>query len=903
MAINMQRMDDAAMGEMPLEQVLAPVPLPPELSGDIMTSDQMIPPAVWSEEPFGLEVTQGPILGEGDMMPLQRVSSLHLPPILREREEPDVADLLMCQLVMGRPLRPAVTDLLMCQLVMDRPLRPAVADLLMCQLAMQQVGYDTSERDEAMLQLMDARQRQFTIPTTATTITNTPTTIKNTTNNNTAPTITTITPSRPCTEGAMTPQEETRPCAMHGGGYDTSGRGQAMRELTDTMQRQFPIPTAATTIKKNTTITNITTTIKNTTTTITNTPQAMHGGGYDTSGRDHAMRRDQAMRELTDAMQRQLELLTRAVGDLRDERKSLRNSVLALVDRDGVPPPMAQHDAATQQMYNPQRPQTTMNPTPDDIRRFMDLPATTDFGDPNAFSGGPQAVLCEPGSVPSRMVDALPDDVQQLLRRRGPPRGLSATPIDLAIEAKDPRMASDVVFQFLAYRHHDTLNAPTNVQSIYFTFQFYHFPPTTSEMAYLVQPPPLPPTQNAQGSINRGDDTFATEQMEASLSSTRILVTNHPMKKGAGITLKYNVDGTLEPLSSGQTLEQAAFETAMQFAQYLGAKKLSVDVWDGESLLQIGTATLDLQSLLRQGRDFAELLVEVPILDQSMVLPELIGTATLDLQSLLRQGRDFAELLVEVPSKTKAWCCLKWFEGLGGRVPKYNPEQDQNNFSKMQSRTSTIKYTPLSLSAAPSQDQNKIRTSTLVQSAISTPKYTPKSMSAAPSQDQNKYSEDQNKYSEAAGSFGPGGTNDTRSPTILSKGSIVVRLINIGREPKNMIPGPRRDLDNKSGPKKVRVRVRPAWEVRGPIQKELANGDGIYNSIMQDGERFLTDEMDVHGRPIKRQHGMRDSGPGPSNFDPYPHRDDVLRESGTHGPAFGRPGSSKDFGFAGSAVP
>ena len=38
------------------------------------------------------------------------------------------------------------------------------------------------------------------------------------------------------------------------------------------------------------------------------------------------------MRELTSAMARQLELLTAAVGELRDERKCLRNSVLALTD-------------------------------------------------------------------------------------------------------------------------------------------------------------------------------------------------------------------------------------------------------------------------------------------------------------------------------------------------------------------------------------------------------------------------------------------------------------------------------------------------------------------------------------------------------------------------------------------
>lgn len=39
--------------------------------------------------------------------------------------------------------------------------------------------------------------------------------------------------------------------------------------------------------------------------------------------------------------------------------------------------------------------------------------------------------------------------------------------------------------------------------------------------------------------------------------------------------------------------------------------------------MQIGTAAVDLQSLLRQGREFAELLVEVPIMDQSCVATEM----------------------------------------------------------------------------------------------------------------------------------------------------------------------------------------------------------------------------------------------------------------------------------------
>lgn len=50
------------------------------------------------------------------------------------------------------------------------------------------------------------------------------------------------------------------------------------------------------------------------------------------------------------------------------------------------------------------------------------------------------------------MLEGLPDDVQELLRRRGGPRGPPGTAIDLSIEARDPRLASDIVIQFLAFR-------------------------------------------------------------------------------------------------------------------------------------------------------------------------------------------------------------------------------------------------------------------------------------------------------------------------------------------------------------------------------------------------------------------------------------------------------------------
>jgi nephrocystin-4 len=57
--------------------------------------------------------------------------------------------------------------------------------------------------------------------------------------------------------------------------------------------------------------------------------------------------------DLTVAMQRQLELLTRAVDELKDERKSMRNSFLALTDNRVVDDVMMGRDnaAGTVQRY------------------------------------------------------------------------------------------------------------------------------------------------------------------------------------------------------------------------------------------------------------------------------------------------------------------------------------------------------------------------------------------------------------------------------------------------------------------------------------------------------------------------------------------------------------------------
>jgi hypothetical protein len=53
-----------------------------------------------------------------------------------------------------------------------------------------------------------------------------------------------------------------------------------------------------------------------------------------------------------------------------------------------------------------------------------------------------------------------------------------------------------------------------------------------------------------------------------------------------GLLMKYSVGGS--------------HARRMDFCRYLATRQLSVDVWDGDSLLQVGTASVDLRTLLRQ---------------------------------------------------------------------------------------------------------------------------------------------------------------------------------------------------------------------------------------------------------------------------------------------------------------
>ncbi|XP_075461060.1 nephrocystin-4 isoform X4 [Ascaphus truei] len=155
-------------------------------------------------------------------------------------------------------------------------------------------------------------------------------------------------------------------------------------------------------------------------------------------------------------------------------------------------------------------------------------------------------------------------------------------------EEADDLQCNEIVLQFLAFsRVQEDGTSAKWPQTIYYTFQFYRFQPVTSPRLQLVQLPPSSLTTsnslahilvqiNKDGSINKGSP---------------------------GYELKYMVDPGF--LKSGERC---------WFLRYLALQTLQIDIWDGESLLLIGSAAVELKHLLRQGRTAVQVSHELEVI-------------------------------------------------------------------------------------------------------------------------------------------------------------------------------------------------------------------------------------------------------------------------------------------------
>uniref|UniRef100_A0A8D0Q9N4 Nephrocystin-4 n=1 Tax=Sus scrofa TaxID=9823 RepID=A0A8D0Q9N4_PIG len=154
-------------------------------------------------------------------------------------------------------------------------------------------------------------------------------------------------------------------------------------------------------------------------------------------------------------------------------------------------------------------------------------------------------------------------------------------------EESDCLQSNEIVLQFLAFsRASQEGQAAPWPKTVYFTFQFYRFPPETTPRLQLVELEGMGETSSAPLS--------------------HILV---PIPK----------DGAFEAGSPGfqrtYVVDPAFLRPGEQhwFTRYLAAQTLQVDVWDGDSLLLVGSAAVPMKHLLRQGRPAVQVSHELEV--------------------------------------------------------------------------------------------------------------------------------------------------------------------------------------------------------------------------------------------------------------------------------------------------
>jgi nephrocystin-4 len=159
------------------------------------------------------------------------------------------------------------------------------------------------------------------------------------------------------------------------------------------------------------------------------------------------------------------------------------------------------------------------------------------------------------------------------------------TKFNLQQEEADMLTCNQIYIQFLAFSR--TLESMRSGRSeakprtIYLTFQFYRFPEFRTPSLRLDQ---------------------ALEEYSASGECTPFVL-KASEGSGSGYVVCYSVDPT-----------NLKYGEKKLFLQYLAHHAMFIDVWDAESLHLLGTATLQLKELLREGKEAVQSTYELNVL-------------------------------------------------------------------------------------------------------------------------------------------------------------------------------------------------------------------------------------------------------------------------------------------------
>jgi hypothetical protein len=167
-----------------------------------------------------------------------------------------------------------------------------------------------------------------------------------------------------------------------------------------------------------------------------------------------------------------------------------------------------------------------------------------------------------------------------------PQSGGTHVHVDVDMEAADTLALHDVSIQFAGYRageapgDADSASPTTHAspRSVYFSYQFYSCQATRTEVMRLL------PAERGGVSVLCRAEAHARDE--------------------APLSLRYLVD-----CSDGSPTE------AFEFAEYLSRSALFVDVWDADSLMLIGTCSIPLRRIMRQGQSMVRSAIECDIVD------------------------------------------------------------------------------------------------------------------------------------------------------------------------------------------------------------------------------------------------------------------------------------------------
>ncbi|XP_061592666.1 nephrocystin-4 isoform X1 [Cololabis saira] len=166
-------------------------------------------------------------------------------------------------------------------------------------------------------------------------------------------------------------------------------------------------------------------------------------------------------------------------------------------------------------------------------------------------------------------------------------------PFDPQREDSDLLQGNLLVFQFLAFTRVPAVGAGADwPHNIYLTFQFYRFPPTTSQQLQLLT--------RDKGKTKPSE---ALPCVLATISNGGALNTGSP-----GLQVQFRVDDSF--LKPGEK---------RWFLRYLALHTMHIDIWDSESLLLIGSTAVELKYMLRQGKSAVQALHELEVLTTDYV--------------------------------------------------------------------------------------------------------------------------------------------------------------------------------------------------------------------------------------------------------------------------------------------